>query len=276
VLSSISNQRSEIRNLIVLSSLVLVMAGCGSKQLTNPSFPLTEQEARQAIDQMERSPVKLRRPVVVVGGTFDIGLGVAMVASPLKRVIADDRVTSLSMGFSNTFDGCRQRVIDAVDEAFPSRDPLWTTEVDVIALSMGGLAARYAAAPSRTDRYARRLKIARMFSLSVPHRGASLSDLPSPIPTHIDMKAGSDFLVYLDRPDNRGSYPIFAYTRLNDHIVGSSSTAPQGSGVWWVPTPPLGDAHGGAHGDVRILADVFRRLRGEMPFGTEPPAPLPE
>jgi hypothetical protein len=223
---------------------------------------------------MAQKPLPLKRPLVIIGGTADIGIGLLMVGSKIKRTIDDDRVLSIS-NFVGDFEDCRSRVIRAVDERFPTNDPHWTTEVDVVAMSMGGLVGRYAAAPSRIEPGGRRLRIANFYSLSVPNRGARWAKFPSFFSAHVDMRPGSTFLQYLDMPPNRGSYPIFAYTRLTDQVVGQENTAPTGGQVWWVPNPFLGDSHGGAHGDDRILADVARRLRGQTPYSRLPAAPLP-
>jgi len=210
-------------------------------------------------------------------------------------------VISVSFFFCGSFDGCRKRVIDAVEKAFPSDDPEWTTEVDVVAVSMGGLVARYAAAPPRapkatttnaasqptTDRApARRLRIARLFTISSPHRGAALAFLPTFNQLQIDMRAGSKFLQRLDAFDElvepgsaqtrpSDSYELIPYVRLDDMIVGERNAAPAGWTPWWVPAEPFQDSHIFAMADPRIVADIARRLRGEPPLTTDPPAPLP-
>jgi len=57
-----------------------------------------------------------------------------------------------------------------------------------------------------------------------------------------------------------------------DTVVGPQYAAPTGRTAWWVPNPPGELAHVGAMTDPRILSDVLRRLRGEKPWTTHPPA----
>ena len=90
-------------------------------------------------------------------------LSVYAIQTKMKDFTGDDRVASVQLGWSVDVEVFRQRIINAVDEAFPSNDPVWTTEVDVIGFSMGGLAPRYAAmAPTSTSKSQRRLKIHRL------------------------------------------------------------------------------------------------------------------
>ena len=88
-----------------------------------------------------------------------------------------------------------------------------------------------------------------------------------------DMREGSSFLARLN--DLPPEYPIFAYARLNDGIVNEANAGAGEAPAWWV-VPPIGLSHVMAGYDRRILADIARRLRGEEPFTTAPPAPLPD
>jgi pimeloyl-ACP methyl ester carboxylesterase len=146
-----------------------------------------------------------------------------------------------------------------------------TAEVDVVGVSLGGLVARYAAAP-RED--GPRLRVANLYSISSPHRGARMASVPSWEPRVKDMRTGSDFLSKLDACGCGAQ--IVPYVRLDDSIVGVENSAPTGMTPWWVATPPMQASHLLAHTDPRILADIARRLRGEEPFTHEPAAPLPD
>jgi pimeloyl-ACP methyl ester carboxylesterase len=198
-----------------------------------------------------------------------------VLGSDFRELTRDEsHVIGVSFFLCGTFDDCRKRVIDAVDKSFPSADPTWTTEVDVIAVSMGGLVARYAAAePMKKDVSPRRLRIARLFTISSPHRGAALAGLPTLNRLQIDMRAGSNFLRKLDKSER--DYQLIPYVRLNDIIVGEENAAPAGGTAWWVPAEPFQDSHLFAIADPRIVADIARRLRGEPPLTVDPPAPLP-
>ncbi len=152
-------------------------------------------------------------------------------------------------------------------------DTVGDTEVDVVAISMGGLVARYAATPGDQDTAP--LAIRRLFTLASPHRGARLARYLHPDPRTRDMRAGSGFLARLDEARDECDYELVPYGRLGDWIVGVENAAPPCTSPWWVSNLPFQDAHSDIARDPRLLADIARRLRGERPWTTEPPSPLP-
>jgi pimeloyl-ACP methyl ester carboxylesterase len=126
----------------------------------NPSFPVTLAEARLDLKRMRAQPRALERPLVLLGGYLEMGLSQAFLRRRFHLLTGDVRTAGVSFTLCKSFDECRRKVIAAVDGAFPGADPLWTTEVDVVGVSMGGLVARHAAL--RLDEAgARRLRIAR-------------------------------------------------------------------------------------------------------------------
>jgi pimeloyl-ACP methyl ester carboxylesterase len=252
--------------------LWFVSAGCGGPQIVNPSFPITEACARRDLQRMHRRPRPLARPLVVISGFMDPGIAALSMRDQMASVTGDRRIATISLFECMSFGQCRRKVIDVVGRAFPNSDPRWTTEVDVIGFSMGGLAARLAAAnDGPADR---RLRIHRLFTIDTPNRGAArAAELPVLHPLQRGMRPGSPMLVALNaRPPG---YAIVAYARLNDKPVGVRNEAVAGCPLWWVATPPFSNPHTGAVDDPRILADIARRLRGEMPLTTLPPALLP-
>ncbi len=293
--------------------LGVVLGGCSADQPLNPSFPLTLDNARAAMKQMNEKAVPLLRPVIVVGGYHDIGLASGNTRTRVEGMVNSPSIINVTMVGTGGFDGAAERLIAAVERAFPSSDPNWTTEVDVIGISMGGLVARYAAMPtgdldanaavraatgssasvtataSRSDERAttdderttpaptaaKRLRIARLFTISSPHRGANLAPLVFFDPLTIDMRHDSPFLAKLDTALPDAGYEIYAYVRLNDELVGEENAAPPGMKAWWVQNQPFQFSHMNCGRDERILADIARRLRGEKPYATSPPAELP-
>lgn len=259
------------RRLLLFALLSLLSLGCVTSP-ENPSFSLTADRARDALRGMEARPKPLARPLVIVGGYLSMGFGPSLMKAQLGSATGENRrIETVSLFFCGDFDDCRREVIAAVDKAFPSADAGCTTEVDVVGISMGGLAARYAATPAAGG--GRRLKIARLFTISSPHRGAVAAGLPLFHTLALQMRSGSDFMAGVARcePD----YPIIPYVRLGDGWVGESNAAPIGRVAWWLPNRPFEGAHNGASTDPRILADIARRLRGEESFTREPAAPLP-
>jgi hypothetical protein len=148
-------------------------------------------------------------------------------------------------------------------------------EVDVVATSMGGLIARHAACvPSEPAASRPRLNIARLFTISTPHRGASLAVTPTLDQRVIDMREGSNFLHRLN-VEFPPAYEVVAYVSVPDYVVGERNTALPGQTPWWVVSAPFTSSHMCANDDPRIIADIARRLRGEQPFTIDPPSPLP-
>jgi hypothetical protein len=268
---------------VLAAWFLLATTSCASAP-ENPSFPVTVPAACAALREMEAAPKPLARPVVVLGGYHDPGFGPMWWAAEVRRWARRPRVIGVQFARARDFEECRRDVIAAVDRAFPTADPEATVEVDVIGPSMGGLVARHAALPRPGER---RLKVARLFTISTPHRGAALASLPALSRLHADMRTGSAFLRRLDEADalaaagagdagdGRGRYELVPYTRLGDRIVGPANAAPAGAAPWWVANVPLQPAHVGANLDPRIRADIARRLRGEPPFTRSPAAPLP-
>jgi len=264
----------------LLPLIVLALAGCSADQPLNPSFPLTLDQARANIEVMCEAPVKLQRPVIILGGYMDFGIGTLRLRSTFREIGGGEDVISVHFVFKGSFHNCRDHLLQEIEAAFPSSDPNWTTEVDVVAGSMGGIVARYAALPvdenedsARIPR--KRLKIARLFTISTPHLGASMANLPSFDSLVIDMRKGSPFLARLDAALPTAGYELFPYVRLDDAVVGIENAAPPGRTPWWVQNQPLQFSHLNSFREERFLADISRRLRGEDHYTIEPAAPLP-
>ena len=260
---------------ITTLATVLLLTGCTGPP--NPTFDVTEREARQHLREMAQQPVPLSRPVVVVGPFLDPGISVAGLESKLRKVFGEN-ASIIGQGFTlaDSFDDCAAKTIAAVDDAFPNDDPAWTTEVDAIGFSMGGLVARHATSPRGQER---RLRIARLFTISTPHQGARLAKLPAINDQMRGMRSGSEFLMRLHAAENQtpdDDYEIVAYTRYWDETVGSARSTPQGQTPRWVPNPVVFGEHPFSYNDPRFLADICWRLRNETPLTTDPPAPLPE
>ncbi|MHC4217915.1 MAG: esterase/lipase family protein [Planctomycetota bacterium] len=249
--------------------LLPAIAGCGPK---NPSFDLSENQAQRALREMARDPKPLQRPLIIVAGYGDPGFADAHLRKKIGPCLDDDRIARMSFSDARTFDDCRRQLIEHVDERFPGGDAAATVEVDMVANSMGGVIARYAADPTVGDRY---LRVARLFTISAPHRGAEMAELPTSNELLIDMRPGSEFLEGLNERSRDPSYELIPYARVGDSMVGEENTAPPGQVAWWVPNRAFEPAHLTAFGDPRIIADILRRLRDEPPYTTEPRAPWP-
>ena len=270
----------------LIAAALSLVAGCASEQ--NPSFALSVNDAETAIEQMHADPRSPQRPVVVIAGYLDPGIASTVLETELIRACdgREEDFLGIAFPFAFDFDQCRSQLIREVDERWPSDDPWTTTEVDVVAVSMGGLVARYAAMPhtdsaSLIDAAAddktvlRRLKIARLFTLSTPHQGAELAGFPTFDKRHLAMRPGSDFLAKLDAWYEEADYELYPYVRLDDAVVGAPNAAPPGEQPWWVPNKPFELAHAFVSHDPRLIADIASRLRGEDGYAKLPRTPLP-
>jgi hypothetical protein len=72
---------------------MLAAGGCAGHAGNNPSFDVTAPEARRAMREMEASPRRLDRPVVVLDG-MGPPLASAHLASVLRRTTGDTRVVA--------------------------------------------------------------------------------------------------------------------------------------------------------------------------------------
>ncbi len=254
----------------------LLVSGCGSPDRpVNRSFPLPVARAVGVLQYDAKHAHRLRRPLVIIGGFLDPGWAAPQLRDRFRKWTGDPRVTAVSLGFDTSFDECRRDVVAAVDAAYPTADPDRTAEVDVIGVSMGGLVARYAALPAGPGE--RSLRIARLFTISSPLRGASEADaIPLNLhPLQGGLRSGSWLYRRLADTAPADPYAVYSYVRLGDGTVGAANAAVPGVTPWWVATPPLTLPHDGAYADPRILADIACRLRGEPPLTHDPPAPLP-
>lgn len=256
-------------------SIPFLFTACAARP-QNPSFPVTFSQAGKAVDQMRSDPQPLSRPLVVIGGFGDLNISPPLFKNFFQTISRDSQIITVSVGLCQSFHECRHKVIEEIDKVLPTTDPDFTAEVDVVGASLGGLVARYCAAPSDDSEHPRRLKIARLFSISSPHNGATLANLIAITAYHRDLRPNSLFLQHLAEHDAEATYELYPYVRLHDELVGAKNAAPPGVDPLWLPNPPLTMAHLGAIIDVRILADIARRLRGEEPFTQFPATPLPQ
>ena len=246
------------------------LTGCASDPV-NPSFPTQLEAAKDDLKRIEASPMSLDRPLVVVGGFLDPGIAASWLKAEFSSLTADRRIVQVELFDCGSLQECREKIVHAVDKAYPSDSADVTREVDVIGVSLGGLAARYASSPVGRGK---RLAVAHLFTISSPLRGAKLAeDLPLLIPFQAELRPGSAEMKALNAWE--AGYPTYSYICLGDDIIGDENAAVSGRTAWWLSKAPMADVHGGAFYDARILADITRRLRHEPALAMDPPAALP-
>lgn len=241
---------------------------------TNPSFPITVDEASRKLAVEAKAPKKLDRPLIILGGFLDIGIGPTFYANRLERYVSGD-ILRVAFFDCADFPSCRQRIVDRIDHAFGEFSGRETIEVDVIGQSMGGLVGFYSA--MNDPRLGKRLKIRRLYTISSPLQGANRAErMPKFLdvwPLVRDMRPGS--ALYDRIAKAKFDFDLISYTLTDDHVVGERYASLPGRGVWWLDSTPIGNAHAGADFDPRIMLDIVKRLRGETPVTTSPAAPLP-
>lgn len=208
--------------------------------------------------------------MVIVGGYGDPGFLVDALRDELRRATGDDRFVVVTLADLKEFDACAARIVDRVQSIKPSSDSTTTIDVDVVAISMGGLASLHAAGDLGSHGASRRLAMRRLFTIGTPFRGADLAELPIDEPVVEDMRRGSPFLAAIERTATGGAIEIVAYGRVGDWIVGFENTAPPGGEAIRVTPAFASPAHLAGSRDPRIIADIARRLRGEEPLADRP------
>lgn len=223
--------------------------------------------------RMLATPTGLRRPLVVLAGWRAPSTAVTLLARRLRQLTGGPPAQVLAIGypFASSIDDAAAKVVNAVHQHFPAPDGGLPAEVDVVAVSMGGLVARAAAAPATARRLGRRLRIARLFTLATPHRGAKLTRYFAPDRSARSMRPGSDDLRRLDEALECAEYRLTCYSRLGDTWVGARNTCPDGHDL--ILRPVTLGSHVTISQDPLITLDLARRLRGETPILTPGPRP---
>ncbi len=213
----------------------------------------------------------LERPVLCLSGWRAWPVMAAGVARRLSGMTGApfDSFGRVSFQEVGSFAGAVRKVMAEVEEKWGSAD----VELDVVAVSMGGLVARAAAAGMFDGE---RLRVKRLFTLASPHLGASLAGVVALDSSARDMKPGSEFLRALDeveREQGGRGYELVCYARTRDWWVGAKQTAPAGMDPIWVDAPLVTMSHLCVTMDRRILGDVAHRLTGKEPILRERGAP---
>ncbi len=126
----------------VAVAVTIGLAGCFTIPAQNPSYPATTREIDADLSRMVREPVRLERPVLVLSGYRSPHPVASRLAERLRELTGAERqeMQSLAYIWSGTVEEPARKAVARVEELWPSDDPDWTTEVDVVAISMGGSA----------------------------------------------------------------------------------------------------------------------------------------
>ncbi len=231
----------------------------------NPDFPATDEQIEAEWQRLSRTrgEARLARPLVVLAGWRAPSAQVKIVSRAIQDLtgIGNDQLLALHYALRGDHLGIIRGVVKSVRERFGDHP------VDAIGVSMGGLVARAAAAGvlDQDGAPVGRVRLARLFTLATPHRGAEMAKIVRPDPAAAMMRPGSAFLRSLDAALERADYELVCYARLRDRYVGTLNCAPPGRPIIWTPGLIVGSHFSMSH-DRRILVDIARRLRGEEPL----------
>lgn len=236
----------------------------------NAAFDVSTARIKQACGEMRASPKRLERPVVLLSGWRSSAPAVNVLARRLCELTSGRAEDFYSVSYPLV--GDLERAVEiaalAVAARHPGRAAEETAEVDVVAISMGGLVARASAMEPGPQGQRPRVKVRRLFTLATPHRGARLAVRFGVDKAARDMRPGSPWLARLDGALEKAAYELVCYARLGDVMVGSTNTAPPGRHPIWAPSAMM-LSHLTIAGDSAIAADIARRLRGDAPLACE-------
>lgn len=258
---------------IMFLALLLLLGGCTT--LTGPSKdnPLPKAELRAALEQMRTEPVEIERPVITIDGWLNYG-GASIIHRELKNLTGGEEDLFVKYHYPlifSTLESNARKIVKIVEERWPSDDPEWTTEIDVVGFSMGGLIARVAAeSPRKGKKPRKRLKVKSMFTIGSPHKGtswwirwAAIDQMSWAVSLW-----GGNYRSWLNERLVEADYDLYCYGQGNDWIVGNNFEA---AGYPEIKARGLFlFSHTSSYGNYRHLADIASRLRGEDPIVPNP------
>lgn len=260
---------------LLLLTFTLLLAGCTYNPSPSLAFPAPKHEVDEAWARMRDEPVELQRPLIIIDGWLPMG------SESLERELTaatgagdEEVLRHWYIPVVTTMEGNARHVVEEIEQRWPSCDEQWTTEVDVVGYSMGGIIARHAERPAPDDPAARkRLRIRNLYTIATPHAGTrgfitavSLDDMS------IKTKRGSSYLAELNSALTDTDYELVCYAVLGDLVVGAQYSAPPGHHPIWV-NGSLVFNHSFPCSNRRILVDIAARLRGEPSLAGEPSEP---
>lgn len=229
----------------------------------------------QIQEQLRASRVGLARPLAVIGGWRSPPIMSNALARRLSELTTGNRddIFAMSYALSGSIQGAASKLRARL---IPWLEVRGTRELDIVAISMGGLVARHLAMSGAWGARSDRFRIRRLFTIATPHQGASLTRWFKLDLAAIAMTPGSSMLRAMDAClANAGDHAdeLTCYVQRKDWYIGTWNAAPQGRELRWVHPPNFVGAcmsHFTAHQHKSIITDIALRLRGEAPLAATP------
>jgi pimeloyl-ACP methyl ester carboxylesterase len=145
-------------------------------------------------------------------------------------------------------------------------------QVDVIGHSMGGIVTREAA---RRRGHGPRLRVARLFCIASPHRGAGFLAPYWPHHQAQALRLGSTYLDELNADPSSHDFEIHTFRLHHDLLISEDSAHAVGQTHYdWPPLALWFPTHSQAQWDLRLRATVVGMLLGHLapapPVGATP------
>jgi hypothetical protein len=259
---------------VLLFSSAAFLSGCA--YLTGPSdrYPATTECIRTRMAEMKASPKGVSRPVIVIDGWLPAG-GAGIIRRELVALTGATNGQIIKHSYlpaCSTIESNARKVIEKIEKRWPNPDPEWTVEVDAVGYSMGGLIGRMAALePGSGTKPRKRLRIRTLYTISSPHGGVGcwlgwifLDEMSFKTSLYASGERHR-----FDATQAAAEYELLCYAQSNDWVVGENTAPPGYQSMRAKGTVVL--SHSASAGNLRHIADIAARLRGEAPLLEAPP-----
>lgn len=227
----------------------------------NPNFAVSRAEARRILATCATTPFRLTRPLFIIAGYHSPKITIYPIASTFRKCITNPELLHMvSSPLAMSLESAAAKAFAQIQKHAAGH-----TEIDIIGHSMGGVIARMILGTSGMPH------VCRLFTLATPHRGAIIAPFAPIDRAALQLKCNSGFLNKLNAKPMPPGTEVVCYARLYDWWVGAQNCAPPGHDPFWLDADTFVSrllGHFTITRDERILADIIRRMRGEMPLAT--------
>lgn len=238
----------------------LLVASTAPTLVFDAATPPARDAVKRAVEQWARAPVPLPRPVIIHPGFMSPAFALDGFVRTLRRCATqvDGRVVRVPCHPLVPIRSLGTQLAERAEKLYEQGDG----RVDVIAHSMGGIVTREAARQGlgRTG-----LRIARLFCLSSPHRGAGFLAPYTPHPHARALSVRSRYLDELNEDPTSRDFEIHTFRLHRDLLISRESAHAVGHSHYdWPPLLRWLSTHAQAQWDLRFRAVVIGMLLGHL------------